>query len=573
MPRNLFAEIETVEPDPVGGHRNLFAEMGVSTKSMNVDPDYRGVQVQNPDGTTSSERTMTVGIDDKFYNIPTLFEGKQLTREQSIDYFKSGKMPAVGVADTLDTAVEMAGKRTAMLGEEGKPKEDLKPKHPPLVRAAEWVEEKAEEYPTLATLAKNATAPVESAMSLASGMALYLPAKAYGLMALPYGREVMDMADESIASFGYEPYTEEGKAAGELMAKGFELFLKHAEKAEEFIEDLPEPKEMRIQEPSGSFFGSLGYKPPDIRGEAAYIVRFGIELATFAATGGMVKGVKAKMGQKPLVTKKGQMEVARVRAIKEKLRAEKAPISRRLTRVPERPLAGLRDAEQLLKVKEGEGRPAPIEGRPQEPYAIGEQAYVPGTRVPITMKGKRPLPEPEPAILKGKAYKPRDLIKEIEKPDVREIKIKAKKKFKELIPVQADSSYFNLNEQSGKVAFLVPFKSIRGQKVDPRYQATPFKGNIADLELNFSKLPKRIQGAYQKWRSEFARENPDKYNELINEEPTIQVPKEPLTDEAFGRFEQKEAKVEPIKPIKKAPQTRDSQNLQGLGHGPWTNQK
>ncbi|MHC4322621.1 MAG: hypothetical protein ACYST3_10140, partial [Planctomycetota bacterium] len=283
--------------------------IGGMPRGMNVDPDYRGVEVQNPDGTVSSERTMTVGIDDKFYNIPTLFEGKQLTREQSIDYFKSGKMPAVGVADTLDAAVGMAGKRSKMLGEEVKPKEDLKPKHPPLVRAAEWVEEKAKEYPTLAQLATEAAATVETTASLIGGMALYLPSMAYGIMALPFGREAMDQADQSIAELGYQPYTESGQQAGELVAKGFEWFLGPARKLDDLASTAHREKEFIAETPIGQMKG-VG---PDIRDEVGYLLGKGAELAEFALTGGIVKGVKAK-AKKPLVTKKGQMEVARVRA-------------------------------------------------------------------------------------------------------------------------------------------------------------------------------------------------------------------------------------------------------------------
>ena len=96
------------------------------------------------------------------------------------------------------------------------------------------------------------------------------------------------------------------------------------------------------------------------------------------------------------------------------------------------------------------------------------------------------------------------------------------KGWKKLIPVGAKGQYFNLNEETGKVAFLVPFTAEPGQKVDPRYQATPVNATVADLQHHFTKLDKPIQKAFRKWADIFAKENPDKLNELINQ---------PLTEE------------------------------------------
>lgn len=87
-------------------------------KTLRVNPSQRGKRVENPDRSFSSERTITIGMADKYYNIPTLVEGTQLTEDQAVDYFKSGKTEAVGVADTLEEALEMAKTRTGMLGSE-----------------------------------------------------------------------------------------------------------------------------------------------------------------------------------------------------------------------------------------------------------------------------------------------------------------------------------------------------------------------------------------------------------------------------------------------------------------------
>lgn len=115
---------------------------------------------------------------------------------------------------------------------------------------------------------EEALATSELAMSLASGMLLYFPSKLYGTMALPFGREVANIAEEEMAKLGYQPYTEKGKLAAELVGRGFEIFLAPAKMADEEISKLSP--------------------------EAGYLVGFGTELAEFIVTGGLIKGAKAK---------------------------------------------------------------------------------------------------------------------------------------------------------------------------------------------------------------------------------------------------------------------------------------
>jgi hypothetical protein len=112
-------------------------------------------------------------------------------------------------------------------------------------------------------------------------------------------------------------------------------------------------------------------------------------------------------------------------------------------------------------------------------------------------------------------------------------------KFKELIPPKFKGMFFNLNEETGKVAFLVPLDAEPGKKVDPRLQATPVKATVADLQQHFAKLDKPIQEAFAKWRNKFAKENPDKFNELINQ---------PLTEE----FLQPRDRIQPTPTAKPA---------------------
>jgi len=121
----------------------------------------------------------------------------------------------------------------------------------------------------------------ELAMNLACSMLLFIPSKLYGVMALPFGRTIAEMAEEHIAKLGYQPYTKSGQQAAELVGKGFELFLTPARNVGEEVDKL-DP-------------------------EAGYLAEFGAELAEFimtgglvrGATGGLVRGAKAKFKPRP----------------------------------------------------------------------------------------------------------------------------------------------------------------------------------------------------------------------------------------------------------------------------------
>lgn len=124
----------------------------------------------------------------------------------------------------------------------------------------------------------------EAAMSVASGMLLWPPSKVYGIMALPFGREAADMAEAEIQSLAYSPYTEKGKAAMELVGKGFEYYLKPAIMAgEATAKQLPEHVDI----------GTV--RVPIPREEIAYLVQLGGELVEFALTGALGKAGKAKL--------------------------------------------------------------------------------------------------------------------------------------------------------------------------------------------------------------------------------------------------------------------------------------
>ena len=166
----------------------------------------------------------------------------------------------------------------------------------------------------------------ELAMNIASGMMLFLPSKLYGVMALPFGREVADIAEEEIAKFGYQPYTKDAKEASALVGKGFELYLKGAKNADEFISQ---------------------YSP-----RAGYLVGFGYELAMFAFTGATVKGVKSRL--------KVNIEQAN-KIIEAKRKLEIDTIEEKVKAVDQMPNEVMRDAQK--KVLEMEKIQAELEAK------------------------------------------------------------------------------------------------------------------------------------------------------------------------------------------------------------------
>ena len=72
--------------------------------------------LENEDGSVSTEETVTVEIDGKFYNIPTIVGGKRVGEEAAILLWKGGDNPEVGVFGSLGEAVKAAKERSDRLG-------------------------------------------------------------------------------------------------------------------------------------------------------------------------------------------------------------------------------------------------------------------------------------------------------------------------------------------------------------------------------------------------------------------------------------------------------------------------
>lgn len=75
---------------------------------------HKKPRIQNPDGSFSTERTITVGLDGKYYNVPTIVEGKQVSRDKAIKAYNPEGKPSY---DTVDEAVAAAKKRSEKIGE------------------------------------------------------------------------------------------------------------------------------------------------------------------------------------------------------------------------------------------------------------------------------------------------------------------------------------------------------------------------------------------------------------------------------------------------------------------------
>jgi N12 class adenine-specific DNA methylase/predicted RNA methylase len=78
--------------------------------------DTKRPKIENPDGSFSTEETITIEADGKWVNIPTIVGGQRVGEDQAIELFKSGKNPAVGAFPTLPEAETAARGRSEDIG-------------------------------------------------------------------------------------------------------------------------------------------------------------------------------------------------------------------------------------------------------------------------------------------------------------------------------------------------------------------------------------------------------------------------------------------------------------------------
>ena len=76
-------------------------------------------RILNPDGSYSSERTITIGRKGHYINIPTIWGGKQLSHTQAIQRAKESGIP-YKKHKTITKAEKAAGERSRALGKAGR---------------------------------------------------------------------------------------------------------------------------------------------------------------------------------------------------------------------------------------------------------------------------------------------------------------------------------------------------------------------------------------------------------------------------------------------------------------------
>jgi hypothetical protein len=73
--------------------------------------------VENPDGSFSTERTITIEADGKHYVLPTIVGGRELSEDDAVRLFRQGVNEPVGVFKTAEAANRYARERSKKIGE------------------------------------------------------------------------------------------------------------------------------------------------------------------------------------------------------------------------------------------------------------------------------------------------------------------------------------------------------------------------------------------------------------------------------------------------------------------------
>lgn len=77
---------------------------------------------RTPEGEDVSEKSITLPMDGKFVNIPSIHKGIKLSDDEVMDKLKKGRLKPTSTHDTLDEAVKAAKERSANLKKGGKVK-------------------------------------------------------------------------------------------------------------------------------------------------------------------------------------------------------------------------------------------------------------------------------------------------------------------------------------------------------------------------------------------------------------------------------------------------------------------
>ena len=90
-----------------------------STKRFEVSPeiDKNRPAINNPDGSISTEETVTIEWNGKFYLIPTIVDGKRVSPDEAVMAATIGKNKVVGEFDSQIEADVAARLRSAQIGQ------------------------------------------------------------------------------------------------------------------------------------------------------------------------------------------------------------------------------------------------------------------------------------------------------------------------------------------------------------------------------------------------------------------------------------------------------------------------
>jgi hypothetical protein len=94
--------------------------VGALAQIAGLDLSGSGVPViRNPDGSISTERTITIEVDGRHFVIPTIVNGHQLSENQAVAAWRAGTNPEVGVFKDQKSADAFAVQRSAAGGKIG----------------------------------------------------------------------------------------------------------------------------------------------------------------------------------------------------------------------------------------------------------------------------------------------------------------------------------------------------------------------------------------------------------------------------------------------------------------------
>ena len=76
-------------------------------------------RIQNPDGSVSTERSITIGTDQGFVNIPTIYNGIQLAPHEAEVFFQLGYLKSLHPKPfkTIEEAIAAAKQRSNAIGQ------------------------------------------------------------------------------------------------------------------------------------------------------------------------------------------------------------------------------------------------------------------------------------------------------------------------------------------------------------------------------------------------------------------------------------------------------------------------